>query len=137
MGKYVLLEGTPRQLHDHAGYSASAYVDTLLKSIPTLHDKAQKMASRGDKVIFSSESKYYPLHAYLSRIGDAGPLNLRFAQLEKVIGQPLPIGARSHKAWWGNGRSGHSQSRAWLLAGWRVTDVDIRGERVTFERIAR
>ena len=83
---------------------------------------------------FSTESKYYPLHAYLSGLGDEGKLRMEFAQLEEVLGQPLPVGARSHTAWWGNGRSGHSQSRAWLLAGWRVVNVDLAGEKVTFER---
>jgi hypothetical protein len=92
------------------------------------------MTSRGDKVTFSSESKYYPLHAHLSRLGGAGQVHMEFVQLEDIIGQPLPVGARSHRAWWANGRSGHSQSRAWLLAGWRVTNVDLAGERVTFVR---
>jgi hypothetical protein len=94
------------------------------------------MASHGDKVTFWSESKYYPLHEFLSRLESESPLHIKFAQLEVVIGQPLPIGARSHRAWWANGRSGHSQSRAWLLAGWRVANVDIADERVTFERIS-
>ncbi len=94
------------------------------------------MRSHGDKATFSSESKYYPLHAHLSRLRDAGPFQMEFAQLEEILGQPLPIGARSHRAWWANGRSGHSQSRAWLLAGWRVADVDLAGERVMFERSA-
>lgn len=92
------------------------------------------MTSRGDQVTFSSESKYYPLHVYLSRLGDADQIHVEFAHLEEVLGQPLPIGARSHKAWWGNSRSGHSQSRAWLLAGWRVVNVDLEAERVAFER---
>jgi hypothetical protein len=92
------------------------------------------MTSRGDQVTFSSQSKYYPLHSHLSRLGDGHQLVMRFAQVEEILGQPLPIGARSHTAWWGNSRSGHSQSRAWLLAGWRVTSVDLAGERVTFER---
>jgi len=94
------------------------------------------MRSRGDKVTFSSESKYYPLHSHLSRLRDTVPVHMEFAQLEEILGQPLPIGARSHRAWWANGRSGHSQSRAWLLAGWRVANVDLAGETVTFERTA-
>ena len=109
------------------------YADTLLRSLSSL-DERPKMGLRGDKVTFSIESKYYPLHNYLSRLGDAGQLHMEFEQLEQVIGQPLPMGAHSHRAWWANGRSGHSQSRAWLLAGWRVASVDLAGERITFER---
>ena len=83
---------------------------------------------------FSLHSKYYPLHAYLSQLGGTSQVDMEFSHLEQVLGQPLPIGARSHRAWWANGQSGHSQSRAWLLAGWRIGNVDLTRERVTFER---
>lgn len=80
---------------------------------------------------FSRDSKYFALHEFLStQRGDR--LELTFSDLEAVLGFRLPRGARSHKAWWGNGRSGHSQARAWLLAGWRVAIVDLDEERVDF-----
>ena len=75
------------------------------------------MTSRGDKTTFSRESKYYPLHAHLARLSKLERLDMEFAEVEDILGQGLPRGARSHQAWWRNGRSGHSQSRAWLLAG--------------------
>jgi hypothetical protein len=80
---------------------------------------------------FSRESKYYAMHEFLSmKRGER--LNLTFSELESVLGFQLPRGARANKSWWGNGRSGHSQARAWLLAGWRVSDVDVLQERVEF-----
>ena len=83
---------------------------------------------------FSRQSMYYPLHVYLSRLSNTSRVDIEFSQVEGVIGQTLPNGARSHRAWWANGRSGHSQSRAWLLAGWRVASVDLSREVVTFEQ---
>ena len=46
------------------------------------------MSSRGDKLTFSSESKYYPMHTYLSRLGEAGPLHIEFAKLEEYLASP-------------------------------------------------
>jgi hypothetical protein len=60
---------------------------------------------------------------------------MAFAEVEAVIGQGLPAGARSHTAWWGNSRSGHSQSRAWLLAGWKIVAVDLGSETASFLRL--
>jgi hypothetical protein len=117
-------------------YSASVDIRRYAAQVHNSLYGRPNMTSHGDKVTFSSESKYYPLHAHLSRVSGAGQLHMEFGQLEDIIGQPLPVGARSHRAWWANGRNGHSQSRAWLLAGWRVANVDLTGEKVTFERTA-
>ena len=59
---------------------------------------------------------------------------MTFKEVEDILGFGLPPGARSSRAWWGNSRSGHSQSRAWLLAGWRVIKVSVEDETVTFQR---
>ena len=84
-------------------------------------------------VEFSTESKYYGLHVHLvSAKGQT--MRMTFGDVEAVLGFRLPPGARSNRAWWGNSRSGHSQSRAWLLAGWRMTDVDLEAEVVRFDR---
>lgn len=82
---------------------------------------------------FSRESKYFKLHRHFLAARDT-KRTMTFAEVEDVLGFALPPGARSNGAWWGNSKSGHSQSRAWLLAGWRVVNVDVGTERVTFER---
>lgn len=99
------------------------------------HDGApiNQRATSGTANSFSPESKYYALHTYFTQARDQAK-RLSFAQVEEVLGFPLPVGARSSRAWWGNSRSGHSQSRAWLLAGWRMTNVDLSAEVVEFER---
>ena len=85
---------------------------------------------------FSKDSKYLPLHEFFANLpASTESREVSFAEVEDVIGQPLPSGARSHRAWWGNGWSGHSQSRAWLLAGWKMVGVDIEGEIASFQRL--
>jgi hypothetical protein len=90
----------------------------------------------GNRTSFSRESKYYPLHVHLSGLSQPQQFDMEFGKIEEILGQPLPVGARSNTAWWGNSLSGHSQSRAWLLAGWRVVRIDLRDEQVTFARTA-
>ncbi len=67
-------------------------------------------------------SKYEPLRRYLlTQSGDR--VTLTFAELEAIIGAPLPESARV-AAWWANARNQHSaQMQAWWGAGWRVVAV--------------
>jgi hypothetical protein len=80
----------------------------------------------------ATDSIYYPLHVFLLDRLEPQELTVSFEQIESILGFNLPSSARKHKAWWGNQRSGHSHSRAWLLAGWRVDEVDVSAEWVHF-----
>lgn len=94
------------------------------------------MLGQGDRntePAVSPDSKYYALHVFLASADDDS-ITLTFAEVERILGFSLPRGARSSRAWWGNSRQGHTQSRAWLLAGCRVTGVDIADEWVSFSR---
>jgi hypothetical protein len=77
-------------------------------------------------------SKYNPLTAHLA--GHAGPeWRASFAEIEEVLGFPLPRGARAGKVWWRNtGALPHQ--RAWTGAGWEAAEVDQAGGAVTFRR---
>jgi hypothetical protein len=80
-------------------------------------------------------SKYAPLGERLAReSGDR--LRLTFAEVEHALGFPLPASARTHAPWWANVGGSHVQAKAWMEAGWRTRDVDVPGQRVTFERVA-
>lgn len=81
-------------------------------------------------------SKYEPLPQFLSA-GTEASRRLRFDEIERVLGFKLPKSAYEHEAWWSNNATGHSHARAWLAAGWRTEDVDIKGRRVTFRREPR
>lgn len=62
---------------------------------------------------------------------------MRFSEIEDVLGGPLPASARRWTAWWRGTPSNsptHSQARfGWHAAGWVVGELDINGERVTFQ----
>ncbi|ULO23557.1 hypothetical protein [Methylocystis sp. SB2] len=79
-------------------------------------------------------SKYAPLTAYL-REQPYREVRLRFRDLEKILGFPLPSSACQHRAWWSNNGSNNVMTKAWLSAGYRTRDVDMESERLTFERI--
>ncbi|MEO8114199.1 MAG: hypothetical protein ABI655_07465 [Phenylobacterium sp.] len=61
-----------------------------------------------------------------------------FAELEEILGFPLPKSAREREAWWSNETlTDRSQKLAWLNEGWRVETVDQAAELVTFRRVAQ
>jgi hypothetical protein len=79
-------------------------------------------------------SKYNPLSARLA--GHAGPeWRASFAEIEEVLGFPLPKGARSGRVWWQN-TGAQPHQRAWTTGGWVVGDVDHTTGLVTFRRRA-
>lgn len=76
-------------------------------------------------------SKYKPLSDRLAQ-HDADRWTASFAELEEVLGFPLPKSAREQNAWWrGADRPHHS---AWTEPGWRVLELDRRAETVVFGR---
>lgn len=81
-------------------------------------------------------SRYAPLTEFLTGASGDATEWLRFEELERVLGSPLPESARVHRAFWAN--SEHvSQARSWLSAGWVVGALDWDGKRVRFERRAK
>jgi hypothetical protein len=82
-----------------------------------------------------SPSKYQGLTKYLATLPpETNAAKLTFAQIEaKIDSAALPPSARDWAAWWSNGGR-HTQAAAWLSAGWRTADLDLRNETVTFVR---
>ncbi|HYW17247.1 MAG TPA: type II toxin-antitoxin system VapB family antitoxin [Allosphingosinicella sp.] len=79
--------------------------------------------------------KYEPLAKHLES-ATAGEWSATFAQVEQILGFPLPPSARRHREWWSNqAGSGHSQARGWQDAGWQVWKVDLQEERTIFRRV--
>jgi DNA-binding XRE family transcriptional regulator len=78
----------------------------------------------------SPKSKYYPLFEYLRQQPDAGLIELTFAEIEAILGQPLPATAVTTRAWWANSQTAQGQS--WQEANWLVDDVDFDGQAVVF-----
>jgi hypothetical protein len=76
--------------------------------------------------------KYDPLRFYLEgRSEDRVPLT--FAEIERLIGAPLPRSKR-YPAWWSNNPSNNTMTSVWLEAGYVTEQVDIAAERLVFRR---
>jgi len=78
-------------------------------------------------------SKYDPLADALAETAE-NRRRITFAEIERILGAPLPPTARKDNAWWANNANGHSQARGWLHAGFRTAEVNLEGETVTFVR---
>ena len=77
--------------------------------------------------------KYEPLEEFLKRRpGDN--IELNFSQIERIIGKPLPDGARQHLQDWDYRPPGTSLSNAWHNAGFQVVMVDIENQKVKLQR---
>ena len=81
---------------------------------------------------------YARLGAYLAGRARAGvaEVTLTFAQVEALVGHPLPDRARTRTAWWSNApehpsRVGSYHWYGWLSVGWEATP-DVPGGAVTF-----
>ncbi len=80
-------------------------------------------------------TKYSPLNRYLIwRAEYADQVTLSFARIEGIIGDNLPFGAIRNPSWWSNTES-NVQGQAWMNAGWRVEEVNLRERVVTFKRV--
>jgi hypothetical protein len=62
-------------------------------------------------------------------------ITVDFAEIEQIIGAPLPPSAREHKPWWSNSPT-HPLARAWLMAGWEAPrqGLDLSGQTITLAR---
>lgn len=76
-------------------------------------------------------SKYEPLYQHL-RASEGASLEFGFADIEEILGFPLPASARRYPAWWSNSDRSHVQAEAWLRAGYETAEVDVQGERLRF-----
>ena len=79
-------------------------------------------------------TKYSPLRDFLAR-QQSDQVRLGFAEVEKILGGPLPHSAYEHQAWWAND-PGHSQGRSWYAAGWRTENLNLSRRTVMFRRLA-
>ena len=79
-------------------------------------------------------SKYAPLTQHLTARNQPR-VPMRFDELERLLGFPLPPSARKHRAWWSNNPRNSVMTKAWLAAGYQSRDVDLAEERLLFERL--
>jgi len=77
-------------------------------------------------------TKYQPLSDRLASHGKP-EWRASFAEIEAVLGFPLPKSAHTHGTWWAN-TADKAHNRAWLDQGWRVSEVDRQAGQVVFQR---
>jgi hypothetical protein len=80
----------------------------------------------------SRTGKYRQLWRWLQDQG-RDDIDLTFADIEQVLGMPLPPSARRHPTHW-YGYEGTALGRAIRDAGWRASQVNLTDETVTFIR---
>ena len=80
-------------------------------------------------------AKYDPLYDFLNR-QDAQRIVFTFEEVARLIGDKLADKAESLPQWWENETStkGHSQSRAWMKAGYHA-EADLKKEIVSFTKV--
>ena len=76
-------------------------------------------------------SKYAPLQSHLKTLA-APRIPMSFKDIERVINAKLPPSARKHRPWWSNNPGNSVITKAWLNAGYRTEQVDMKRERVVF-----
>src|ERR1700722_7679321 len=81
----------------------------------------------------SRMSKYSPLAVFL-RAQQRDEVRMMFAQIERIIGSPLP---RSHqyRAWGSNNSFNSLMTKVWLDAGFQSAEVDLKRRRLVFRKI--
>jgi len=83
----------------------------------------------GDEV---HTGKYAGLWAWL-RDQPGERLSVRFAEIEEIIGMPLPRSCRKHAAHWSS-HEGSAVARAIQDAGWAATNVNLEQENIVLIR---
>jgi peptidoglycan/xylan/chitin deacetylase (PgdA/CDA1 family) len=77
-------------------------------------------------------AKYEKLGSFLAKQASS-EIAVTFAEIERVIGQPLPRSAR-YPAWWSNHPSNNVMTKIWLDAGFKTAQVDVAGKKLVFRR---
>ena len=98
-------------LEDNNGIRVSGYFDSSTADIWRLSSSAS----------VRTEKKYDPLNSFLKIMSKRGEskVSLSFAEIESIINDRLPDSAASYSSWWSSD-SHHTQTRAWLDAGYRA-----------------
>ena len=77
--------------------------------------------------------RYKPLLDYFTHL-DKARVTLSFADMEAILGGPLPKHARRDKSWWKHKAGRTCPPRAWVDGGYDLADVDLKRRRAKFVR---
>jgi hypothetical protein len=80
-------------------------------------------------------SKYEALGQFL-KTQNHQTVAMTFADIERVIGAPLPPSAHKHRPWWSNNETNSALTRVWLEAGFKSEQVDMASQKLVFRRVS-
>lgn len=79
-------------------------------------------------------TKYGAITNYLKfRAAFTDTVKLSFAELDGIIGENLPISAYRDQRWWNNSPNS-AHAKAWLNAGWKTLEINLREGYVVFHK---
>jgi len=82
-----------------------------------------------------SINKYDSLANYLKfRAAFTDTVKLSFAKIDGILGDNLPMSAYKTEKWWSNLLT-NVHAKAWLDAGWRIREVDLKEGHVVFQKV--
>jgi CBS domain-containing protein len=103
--------------------------------IPAVPNEPAPPIAPLDEVSRPEDSRYSSLASWLQQQPPSvEQIAVPFTLIEQIISDKLPASAREHRSWWANDSTRHVQSKQWLHAGWRMANVNLRGETVVFAR---
>jgi hypothetical protein len=76
--------------------------------------------------------KYEPLGQFLKK-QKRNRISMTFAEIEKLIGKPLPASKRN-RAFWSNNTDNNVMTRAWVDAGFETSEVEPKTGKLVFSR---
>jgi uncharacterized HhH-GPD family protein len=150
-GRFGDLSGEVFEIHAGSAYRNNGLVSGLKAAGATIENPTEGL-NRGQQLAFyrgrpapsfdlSTRGPGRPRASY-GRIGEMldesneESVTVSFAEVEDILGRPLPASARKYPSWWGN--TDHSpQGRGWLAFGWRVGRIRMVNEEVRFDRQSR
>lgn len=77
-------------------------------------------------------SNYDAIGAFLES-SKLDEMSMTFAQIEILIGRPLPMSALKYGVWWANSAT-NPQSQGWVSLGWKVRRIKVEDRKVEFHR---
>jgi hypothetical protein len=82
-----------------------------------------------------TRTKYEALTSYLKfRAAFTKSVKLSLAQIDGIIGDNLPMNAYRSESWWVNSPE-RKHAKAWLEAGWEVSEVNLKEGYVIFQKV--
>jgi hypothetical protein len=82
-------------------------------------------------------SKYDSLARRLAEI-EGDTVTMSFSEVADLLTGGLPQSAYDYRPWWANRHDGNdAQNKGWQSVGWETADVDMKRQRVTFNRMVK